>query len=124
MKTLCIIAIGGGLGSILRYLTTLFVSKYFESNFPVATLLTNVFGCFLIGLFFGFLEKQNAISQDLKFFLITGICGGYTTFSAFSLENVQLLQNNQFIIPILYISASVFFGLIATWFGLFIVKLI
>ena len=124
MKTLCIIAIGGGLGSVLRYLTTLFVSKYFVSNFPVATILTNVFGCFLIGLFFGFLEKQNAISQDLKFFLITGICGGYTTFSAFSLENVQLLQNNQFIIPILYISASVFFGLIATWFGLFIVKLI
>lgn len=122
MKTLFIIAIGGGLGSVLRYLTTLLVNKYFESSFPIATFLTNIFGCLLIGLFFGVFEKQNTISQDLKFFLITGICGGYTTFSAFSLENVQLLQTNQLIIPFLYMGASVFLGLIAIWCGLFLIR--
>ena len=84
MKNLLIIAFGGSLGSILRYLTTLFVNKYINSSFPYATFLTNCLGCFMIGLFFGYLEKNNALSQDLKLFLITGFCGGYTTFSAFS----------------------------------------
>lgn len=122
MKTIFFIAIGGALGSVLRYLTTLIVNKYFESNFPVATFITNILGCFLIGVFFGVFEKQNTISQDLKFFLITGICGGYTTFSAFSLENIQLMQINQLMISFLYISASVFLGLMTTWCGLFLMK--
>jgi fluoride exporter len=124
LKTLIIIAIGGGLGSVLRYLTTIFVNKYFQSNFPYATLLTNVLGCLLIGLFFGYLEKNNAISQDLKFFLITGLCGGYTTFSTFSNENIQLLQTNQTFTAFLYIGLSIFIGLMATWFGLIIAKTI
>ncbi|WP_310557435.1 fluoride efflux transporter CrcB [Flavobacterium sp.] len=122
MKTIIYIAIGGGLGSVLRYVTTIFVTKYASSNFPYATFLTNVLGCLLIGLFFGYFEKQNTISQDLKFFLITGFCGGYTTFSAFSNENIQLLQTNQFFTAILYITLSVFIGLLATWVGLFLVK--
>ena len=122
MKNLFIIAFGGGLGSVLRYLTTLFVNKYINSSFPYATFLTNCLGCFMIGLFFGYLEKNNALSQDLKLFLITGFCGGYTTFSAFSQENIQLLQSNQATSAFLYIGLSIFVGLIATWFGLFIVK--
>ena len=116
------IALGGGLGSVLRYLTSVVVNKYVHSNFPYATFLTNVLGCLLIGLFFGYLEKHNALSQDLKFFLITGLCGGYTTFSAFSHENVQLLQTNQMLTAFLYISLSVFAGLLATWFGLTLAK--
>jgi fluoride exporter len=122
LKTILYIALGGALGSVLRYLTTVVMNKYIETTFPYATFVTNIVGCLLIGLFFGYLEKQNAISQDLKFFLITGLCGGYTTFSAFSLENIQLLQTNQIIIAFLYISLSVFLGLMATWAGLSIVK--
>ena len=122
MKTIFYIALGGGLGSVLRYLTTVFMNKYVQGAFPYATFTTNIIGCLLIGLFFGYLEKQNAISHDLKFFLITGLCGGYTTFSAFSNENVQLLQSNQILIAFLYISLSVFFGLMATWTGLIIAK--
>ncbi len=122
MKTIIYIALGGGLGSVLRYLTSVVMNKYVQSNFPYATFVTNIIGCLLIGIFFGYLEKQNAISQDLKFFLITGLCGGYTTFSTFSHENVQLLQTNQILTGFLYIGFSVFIGLIATWFGLTIAK--
>jgi fluoride exporter len=124
LKTLIIIGIGGGLGSVLRYLTTILVNKYIQSNFPCATFVTNILGCLLIGLFFGYLEKHNAISQELKFFLITGLCGGYTTFSTFSNENIQLLQNNQLLLAFLYIGLSIFVGLMATWFGLTIAKTI
>ncbi|SFA89949.1 CrcB protein [Flavobacterium swingsii] len=122
MKTIFYIALGGGLGSVLRYLTTVVMNKYVQTAFPYATFITNIIGCLLIGLFFGYLEKQNAVSQDLKLFLITGFCGGYTTFSAFSNENVQLLQSNQMLIAFLYISLSVFLGLMATWAGLTIAK--
>ncbi|MFM9988295.1 fluoride efflux transporter CrcB [Flavobacterium sp.] len=122
MKTIFYIALGGGLGSVLRYLTTVVMNKYLQATFPYATFVTNIVGCLLIGLFFGYLEKQNAVSQDLKFFLITGLCGGYTTFSTFSNENIQLIQNNQILIAFLYISLSVFFGLMATWTGLIIAK--
>jgi CrcB protein len=122
LKTIIYIALGGGLGSVLRYLTSVVMNKYVQSSFPYATFATNVLGCLLIGIFFGYLEKQNGISQDLKFFLITGLCGGYTTFSTFSHENVELLQNNQILTTFLYISFSVFIGLMATWFGLVIAK--
>ena len=122
MKTIFYIALGGGLGSVLRYLTAVVMNKYVQATFPYATFVTNIIGCLLIGLFFGYLEKQNAVSPNLKFFLITGLCGGYTTFSAFSHENVQLLQNNQILIAFLYISLSVFLGLMATWTGLIIAK--
>ena len=122
MKTILYIALGGGLGSVLRYLTAVVMNKYFQSSFPYATFVTNMLGCLLIGLFFGYLEKHNAISQDLKFFLITGFCGGYTTFSTFSHENVQLLESNQMLLTFLYIGLSVLLGLMATWFGLFLAK--
>jgi CrcB protein len=122
LKTILYIALGGGLGSVLRYLTAVAMNKYVSSGFPYATFVTNILGCLLIGLFFGYLEKHNAISQDLKFFLITGFCGGYTTFSTFSHENVQLLESNQMLSTFLYIGLSVLLGLMATWFGLFLAK--
>ena len=110
------------MGSVLRYLTLVVMNKYVQTSFPLATFVTNVLGCLLIGLFFGYFEKQNALSQDLKFFLITGLCGGYTTFSAFSNENIQLLQTNQVLTAFLYIGLSIFVGLLATWCGLTLAK--
>jgi fluoride exporter len=124
LKTIVYIAIGGSLGSVLRYLTAIVINKYVQSSYPYATFVTNILGCLLIGLFFGYLEKQNAISSDLKFFLITGFCGGYTTFSTFSHENIDLLQNHQMLTAFLYISLSVFIGLMATWLGLILAKAI
>ena len=108
---------------MLRHLTSLFVARYWENHFPLATFLTNVVGCFLIGLFIGFLEKQQLANSDLKWFLITGFCGGYTTFSTFGYENFNLLQNQNMGIAFAYIASSVIIGLMAVWFGLFVAKM-
>jgi fluoride exporter len=115
-KTLIYIAFGGALGSVLRFLTTMLINKYWQNNFPLATLTINIFGCFLIGFLIACLDTNSA-NSNLKLLLITGFCGGYTTFSAFGLENVNLLQSQNIFYAILYISASVFLGLTAVWLG-------
>lgn len=120
MKTILYIALGGALGSVLRYLTSQALSKY--EGFPFGTFVANIIGCLLIGLFFGYFEKQNVLSQDLKFFLITGLCGGYTTFSTFSNENVQLIQNNQIGTALFYTASSIVIGFTMTYLGIIIMK--
>jgi len=122
LKSFLLIFIGGGIGSALRYLSTLFVQKYFPSIFPTATLLVNVLGCFLIGILIGLLDKNQLSNPNLKLLLITGFCGGFTTFSAFGLENIVLLQNNNSIYAFAYIALSIVLGLFAVWLGLFISK--
>lgn len=124
IKTLVIIGFGGAIGSMLRFLTSVLVNKYWANNFPLATLVTNVLGCFLIGFIIGVLEKNNLTNSDLKWFLITGFCGGYTTFSTFGYENVNLFQSQNSGLAFLYIGLSIFIGLLAVWFGLFMNKLI
>ncbi len=120
MKAIVLVGIGGGLGSILRYITTVFMSRYFPAIFPWGTFTVNVLGCLLVGIILGILEKQQLVSSDLKLLLITGFCGGYTTFSAFSSENLGLLQNGNFLLAFLYIGTSILLGIIAVWLGLMI----
>ena len=122
LKTIFYIAIGGAIGSVLRYLTSVLVNKYWSNHFPLATLITNIIGCFLIGLIIGLLEKNNLANSNLKWFLITGFCGGFTTFSAFGYENITLFQSNNSVLAFGYIALSVMVGLFAVWFGLFVSK--
>ena len=123
MRTILLIALGGGLGSVFRYLTAQWINKYTQLFFPYATFFANILGCFLIGLFLGWMEKNNVTNPDLKFFLVTGFCGGYTTFSTFSNENIQLFNANQSGTAFLYIGLSLVLGLAATWLGLMISKI-
>ncbi len=122
LKTALIIALGGGLGSTLRYFTSIFVSKYWSSNFPLATFIVNSIGCLLIGFIIGLLEKNQLSDSRLKWFLVTGICGGLTTFSAFGMENYNLFQNNNSLLAFVYIAMSIVIGLLAIWFGIFLSK--
>lgn len=120
LRTLLLVAFGGAVGSVFRYLTAVFANKYFHSNFPSATFITNIVGCFLIGIILGWLEKNQLADSGLKWFLVTGFCGGYTTFSTFGHENVSLLQSGNPALALAYIGASVIVGLAAVWLGLFL----
>ncbi len=121
-KTILYIAIGGAIGSVLRYITSILVAKFWTNQFPLATFIANILGCFLIGLFMGYLLKNQLEDSNLKWFLITGICGGFTTFSTFSMENYLLLQNQNSFLAFGNILLSISLGLFAVWMGLFITK--
>ena len=123
LRILLLVGIGGFIGSVFRHLIYQFVDKSFTETMPYGIFIVNAVGCLLIGLAFGFLQK-NSISQDWYIFLATGFCGGFTTFSAFSLDNLRLIQNGEFLIAFVYAFGSVLVGLVAVYLGLMISKLI
>ena len=114
VKNLLLVGLGGCLGSMLRYL----IWHFFRSpNFLVPTLAVNIAGSLVIGIVIGLSLKDAGFSNNWKLFLATGICGGFTTFSAFSIENLQMLQQGKYFLSLLYISASIVLGIAAAWLG-------
>ncbi|WP_447640339.1 MULTISPECIES: fluoride efflux transporter CrcB [Chitinophagaceae] len=122
IKSILIIWFGGGLGSVLRYLVQLGMSKVLTVVFPTGTFLINVTGCFVIGLLYGLANRYAVLTAEWRLFLITGLCGGYTTFSSFSYESISLLREGNYLYFILYVGLSVVLGLLATLAALNIVK--
>ncbi len=122
MKQVLLVAFGSAIGGVLRYAMQVFFVKNVSVTFPFGTLAVNILGCFLIGLFFAMSEKEGIISDDTKLFLMTGFCGGFTTFSAFSLENIILLRDNNFLSSGLYVISSVVVGIVAVYFGSLCIK--
>lgn len=117
-RSLLYVAVGGAMGSVARYLLSKFVSSSILSVFPFATFVINLLGCFLIGIFCGLAERNVAIQGDMKLLWITGVCGGFTTFSTFSNESLSLLQNGHVLYGALYIAGSVFLGILMVLVGL------
>ncbi|NLO70513.1 MAG: fluoride efflux transporter CrcB [Porphyromonadaceae bacterium] len=124
MKQLLIIGLGGFIGSVARYLVSKLNLTWQLYNIPVGTLLVNITGSLLIGFFAGFFVHNVTSSEYLKLFFITGICGGFTTFSAFSFENLHLIQEGYITASVFYIALSVVFGILAVLMGLWISKMI
>jgi CrcB protein len=117
------VGLGGALGSILRHLIATHTAKNYSREFPLATFLINITGCILIGFLIGLAERFQWLNTHTRLFLITGFCGGYTTFSAFSSENLQLFQNNNQLTLWSYIIFSIVFGIIGVWLGSLLSKI-
>jgi fluoride exporter len=113
IKNFLLVGLGGAVGSMLRFIVQRLVNT---ATLPYGTLLVNIAGCFLIGLLWG-LTTRNSVTQTTGLLLISGFCGGFTTFSAFSFEGVQMMQDSRWLMLAGYIGASVIGGLFATFSG-------
>ncbi|HEY5535675.1 MAG TPA: fluoride efflux transporter CrcB [Ignavibacteria bacterium] len=117
MKQLLIVGFGGFIGSIARFLVSKLNLHWHFLSIPMGTLTVNVLGSLIIGFLAGVSAKSEIISPAMRLFLMVGICGGFTTFSSFTNENLTLMQNGQFFSVLLYTGFSLLFGFLAVYLG-------
>lgn len=112
-KDILYILIGGGFGSLGRYFISELAPKYYKSDFPIGTFTANIIGCFIIGVFAAIINTNSSLDA----LLVTGFCGGFTTFSSFSKETFLLIHNKKIKIALFYLLTSTFCGILAVWIG-------
>lgn len=112
------IALGGALGSVLRFAAVSYITPLVNHRFPFGTFIVNLSGSFLIGVAYVLLVEKTTLPAEWRLFFITGIIGGYTTFSAFSLEIFQLWQAGLVVNAFVYASSSVILGLLMVFVGI------
>lgn len=117
VKNLIIVALGGGAGSIARYLLSVYIQGRTFGVFPWGTLIVNLIGCIAIGVIYALADKGSMMSAEVRLLLAVGICGGFTTFSTFSGENFAMLRNGEFLHVALYSGISVFLGIFLVFIG-------
>ena len=117
IKNILLVFIGGGLGSVCRYIIS-DINYFKKFAFPYPTLLTNLLGCFLIGLALGWSIKNSNIDSSLFILFTVGFCGGFTTFSTFSQESLTLINNNQLSHLFFYLFSSISIGIFSVFLGL------
>ena len=118
MKSYLLIALFGAFGTVARFSVVQITPKIFQSTFPIGTLVVNLLGCFLIGLFSGILNtKFISIDENFKNYINIGFLGGFTTFSSFSQDFFNLVNNSNYLLAFIYIFISVFFGLLMFYLG-------
>ncbi len=118
MKQLILVFLGGGAGSVLRYLVSRSLNP--SEGIPLGTLGVNVIGSLLIGLFLGIALKHQAFSPNSMLLMVTGFCGGFTTFSAFAYENQVFIRTGDYYSLALYLLASVVMGILAVFLGIYL----
>ena len=112
LKNILLVALGGAVGSVCRYI----ISCFPHTSFPWGTFVVNILGSLLIGLLVGWATK-GVISDGMKLLLITGFCGGFTTFSTFANESLGMMKTGDVFLAALYIGASIVVGFFAVWLG-------
>ncbi len=121
MKSFILVFLGGGLGSGLRYLVAITMNQY-SKVLPFGTFTVNMLGCLLIGLVLGYAQKENTLTSNQTLLLATGFCGGFTTFSAFASENLELIRNGELFNFSIYAIGSVFLGIVLILIGYLLVN--
>ena len=121
IKNILLIFVGGGLGSVCRYLISE-IAYFKKFHFPYPTLVTNLIGCLLIGLALGWSIKNSNSDSSLTIMFTIGFCGGFTTFSSFSQESLVLINNNNYNYLFFYVLSSVLIGILSVFMGLKISK--
>ena len=122
MKSLLIVGAGSFLGGALRYMVSVLMKNCTAASFPYATLTVNLAGCFLLGLLFALFGKYGSVTSSWSLFLATGLCGGFTTYSTFANESLQMIQTGNIRGFICYVAASVVGGILLAALGYWIVK--
>jgi CrcB protein len=122
LKPLLIVGAGSFIGGAMRYLLSTLIKNVFGQGFPWGTLAVNLLGCFLFGVVFAVFSKNSSVDNTLYLLLTTGVCGGFTTFSTFANESVQMLQHGNISGFIGYVATSVIAGFLLLALGYWIVK--
>lgn len=109
------VGFGSFLGGVCRFLSTRLIGAHLSGTYPIGTFAVNIAGCFLIGLFYGL--SENGLSPNVRLFLTVGFCGGFTTFSTFANESLQLFKEGNVLSLAIYAALSVFLGILAVYAG-------
>lgn len=118
MRNILLVGIGGFIGAILRYLISGYIQNLAKSVvFPYGTLVVNITGCFVIGVFSQLVESQAGFESELRTLIMIGVIGAYTTYSTFSSETINLLQDQQVILALINVGTHIILGLSAVLFG-------
>jgi fluoride exporter len=115
MRSFLLIGLCGGLGTWARYIAAKIIHKLFSSTFPISLIFVNLLGCFIIGIVSSKFPQQ--VNSDVKNYITIGFLGGFTTFSGFSADFFNLVNNNYYFLAFLYVFISVFFGLLLFYLG-------
>lgn len=124
IRILLLVGSGSFIGGILRYLVSFYVQTNTYSSFPLGTFIVNIIGAFIIGIVYGLFDKGDIMSPEVRIFLAVGFCGGFTTFSSFTNESLLLIRDSQYFFLALYTGLSVFLGLLATYLGNLLIKIL
>ena len=122
MKELIIVFAGGGAGSVVRYALGMGVNRLVESTFPYGTLVVNIIACLVLGTVVAMADDRQLLGSSTRLLMAVGFCGGFSTFSTYSLETIQLLQRGQYSTAMLYVVSSVVLCLGATMAGIWLWK--
>ena len=123
LRIALIIGTGGFVGTLARYFSIQWVQRTFSNSFPLGTMVVNILGCFLIGVFLELSERGNILTHEMRLFLTVGFCGGFTTFSTFTADSLLLLRDGQFFYLLTYTGISVVVGILFTFLGSSLIKL-
>ena len=122
MYKILLVGLGGFTGAICRYLVQTMLSNRYPGTFPWGTFAVNIVGCLFLGIIYGLAERHKIMTHELRLLLAVGFCGSFTTFSAFSAENLNMFQLGNYTTAGLYIASSILLGLGAVFAGLSIIR--